>query len=58
MKMNIFLCKCNLFPEKAKKSIFLNYDVINELLGCLNKGKNDFTSSSPANPKLSENVCY
>ena len=31
MKMNIFLCKRSLFRETAKKSIFLNYDVINDL---------------------------
>ena len=32
MKMNIFLCKCNLFRERAEKSIFLNYDVINDVM--------------------------
>ena len=32
MKMNIFLYKCNLFGETAEKSIFLNYDVINDVM--------------------------
>ena len=32
MKMNIFLCKCNLFRETAEKSIFLNYDVSNDVM--------------------------
>ena len=32
MKMNIFLCKCILFRETAEKSIFLNYDVINDVM--------------------------
>ena len=32
MKMNIFLCKCILFRENAEKSIFLNYDVINDVM--------------------------
>ena len=32
MKMNIFLCKCIFFQEKAEKSIFLNYDVINDVM--------------------------
>ena len=32
MKMNIFLCKRNLFPETAEKSIFLNYDVIMDVM--------------------------
>ena len=32
MKMNIFLCKRNLFRETAEKAIFLNYDVINDAM--------------------------
>ena len=32
MKMNIFLCKRNLFRETAEKTIFLNYDVINDVM--------------------------
>ena len=31
-KMNIFLCKCNLYRETAEKAIFLNYDVINDVM--------------------------
>ena len=32
MKMNIFLCKRSLFRETAKKTIFLNYNVINDAM--------------------------
>ena len=32
MKMNIFLCKRNLFRETAEKAIILNYDVINDVM--------------------------
>ena len=32
MKMSIFLCKRSLFRETAEKSIFLNYDVINDVM--------------------------
>ena len=33
MKINIFfLCKCNLFRETAEKTIFLNCDVINDVI--------------------------
>ena len=32
MKMNIYLCKRNLFRETAEKAIILNYDVINDVM--------------------------
>ena len=32
MKMNIFLCKRNLFRKTAEKAIFLDYDVINDVM--------------------------
>ena len=32
MKMNFFLCKRSLFRETAEKAIFLNYDVINDIM--------------------------
>ena len=32
MKINIFLCKRNLFRETAEKAIFLNYDVSNDVM--------------------------
>ena len=32
MKMIIFLCKRNLFRETAENAIFLNYDVINNVM--------------------------
>ena len=32
MKMNIFLCKRTLFRETDEKAIFLNYDVINDVM--------------------------
>ena len=32
MKMNNLLCKRNFFRETAEKAIFLNYDVINDVM--------------------------
>ena len=32
MKMNVFLCKRNLFRETAVKAIFLNYNIINNVM--------------------------
>ena len=32
MKLNNFLCKRSLFRETAEKSIFLNYDVIDDVM--------------------------
>ena len=32
MEMNIFLCKRSLFQETAEIAIFLNYDVINDVM--------------------------
>ena len=32
MKMNNFLCKRSLFRETAEKALFLNYDVINDVM--------------------------
>ena len=32
MKMNILLCKRSLFQKTAEKSIFLKYDVINDVM--------------------------
>ena len=39
MKMNNFLRKYNFFRETAEKSIFLNYDVINDvmMMQCMNQ---------------------
>ena len=32
MKMTNLLCKRNIFRETAEKAIFLNYDVINDVM--------------------------
>ena len=47
MKMNIFLCKRILFQETAEKAIFLNYDVINDvMIDAMHLSVNKITYSS------------
>ena len=47
MKINIFLCKRYLFRETAEKAIFLNYDVINNvmMMQCINQEIKYFISA-------------
>ena len=48
MKMNNFLCKRNFFRETAEKAIFLNYDVINDvmMMQCMHVSVNKIFQSS------------